>query len=640
MPKETGRHLKKALTSATGLIALLLILILVNVILSYANIRFDTTEEQIYSLSDGTKKILSDMTSPVTIKFFCNRSNRSFPVDLKIYSRRVLDFLSEYEYASKGKVTVEFFDFGVDSDEEEWAQKYGVRPIPTATGENFYFGLVFLSLEQEETIELLDPAHEELMEYDITRIIQRIQSTKKPVIGIMSFLSVFGQPQIRSMPGQSASTEPWFFVTELGKTYEILPIDFSEGKIDPSVDLLVIVYPKHLPPETEYAIDQYILSGGNALIFVDPFCVSDESSQGMQGFQEPPTASLTRLFEAWGISMDMTRVVADFDHPTMLRIGNSPPQSNPLWISATDDSFDNSDVVTSLLENMILPISGAITQEEGSEHEFKPMIRSGKNASIVDAFQANFGPDSLDQDLTPADEQLNYAVQLRGKFQTAFPEGPPETEESDAAAAEEEAEKDSVEEEKKTHLATGADTATLIIVADADMLADRFYVRKNNYVGLVIARTFNDNLNFLANACEILTGSNDLIGLRSRGTFKRPFTVVQALERRAQERWRAEENELLKRMEETNLRLSELERQKDDSQRLIISPEQEAEISKFKEERRRNRQQLKEVRKKLRADINRLGATLAGINIFLMPFCVAIGGIIFALFRQRRIKKR
>ncbi len=639
MPKKLGQYTIKALTSVTGLVALLLIVILINVIFSYANIRFDTTEEKLYSLSEGTKKILSDMKSPVTIKFFCNRSSTSFPVDMKLYSRRVLDFLSEYEYASKGKITVELYDFETDSDEEEWAQKYGVRPIPTTTGENLYFGLVFVSLDKEETMEFLDPAHEQLMEYDITRIIQGLQSSKKPVIGIMSFLPLFGQSLMPMSPGQPSTTEPWFFVTELGKTYEILQIDYTADTVDPSVDLLLIVYPKHLSPQAEYTIDQYILSGGNAMIFVDPFCVSDGSSSGMQGYRETPSASLTRLFKAWGITMDMARVVADFDHPTMLRIGNSTPQRNPLWISASKDSFNNADIVTSLLESMLLPVSGAFTLEEGSEYELKPMVQSSTNSSKVDAFQANFGPDALGRDLTPGNERLNFAIQLRGKFKTAFPDGPPESEKSDNIGDIKESEKDSDNKEIETHLKTGTDTATLILVADADMLADRFYVRKSNVIGLVIARMFNDNLNFLANACEILTGSNDLIGLRSRGTYKRPFTVVQELERHAQERWRTEENELLKRMEETNRRLGELERQKDNSQRLIMSPEQEEEIRKFKEERQQTRNQLKEVRKKLRADINRLGTTLAGINIFLMPLCVAIIGIFYALYRQRRMKK-
>jgi len=259
------------------------------------------------------------------------------------------------------------------------------------------------------------------------------------------------------------------------------------------------------------------------------------------------------------------------------------------------------------------------------------LIRSGKNSALVEAFEVNFGAAAIRKDFVPADEPFNIAVQVRGKFESAFPSGPPDENNSDDKEA---------KEEKEGHLKTGEKKATIIVVADSDMLADQFYVTKTNLMGFVLTKVFNDNLNFLSNACEILTGSDDLIGLRSRGKSARPFTVVQELESRAQARWLSTEQELIKKMEATTRRLRELEQGKDSSQGLVLSPEQEAEVKKFKEEKIRTNRELKQVRKNLRADINKMGTTLAGINTFLMPFCVSIAGICFAVYRRKRIKRK
>jgi ABC-type uncharacterized transport system involved in gliding motility auxiliary subunit len=329
--------------------------------------------------------------------------------------------------------------------------------------------------------------------------------------------------------------------------------------------------------------------------------------------------------------MDSTKALADLDQPTRIRTRNNMAENSPVWVSARGRAFNESDVVTSRLERMLFPVAGALKKIEGSTYEFEPMVQSGENAALIEAVKVNFGTAALRRDFVSAGERFNIVVRVRGKFNTAFPDGPPKGDKSDSRGK---------EKKGQAHLKNGKEKATLIIVADADMLADRFYVRSSRLLGFNIANTFNDNLNFLSNASEILTGSDDLIGLRSRGKFERPFTAVIELERRAQERWLAKEKELVRQVESTNRKLRELQQQKDASQRLIISPEQEAEIAKFKEEKRRINRELKQVRKNLRADIETLGMTLKVINIFLMPFCVSIAGIGFGLYRQRRIKKR
>jgi len=629
MIRKEGYDFKKTLVSTTGLVALLCILILINVIFSYAAIRWDATEDKIYSLSEGTRKIVSTLEEPVTVKFFYSRSNRNLPTNLKLYAKRVREFLAEYEHASSGRLKVEEYDPKPDSDEEEWAQKYGIRPIQIPAGDKIYCGLVFMAADQEETIELLDPTREELLEYDLTRIIHRIQTPVKKVVGIITPLPVFGQTQAPAGMPMSAGM-PWLFVEELKKAYDVREIGPSTDRIEPSVNLLMILHPRDLNIKLQYAVDQYIVAGGNALVFVDPFCVSD-NPPGRQQFMRPPASSLEKLFSAWGIHMDPAKALADFDQTTRVRTRNNTLENSPVWISARGEAFSDANVVTSKLESMLFPVAGAVQKSEGSQYEFEPMVQSGQNAALVESFKAGLGAAAIRRDFVPTGERFNIVVRLRGKFKTAFPSGPPREENKDT---------EGTADSQKNHLANGKESATLIIVSDADMLADEFYVQRNRILGFALSKVFNDNLNFLFNTVEILTGSDDLIGIRSRGKFERPFTTVMELERQAQERWLSKEQELTKQAESTNRRLRELEQQKDVSQKLIMSPEQEAEIARFREEKQRINRELKAVRKNLRADIEALGSTLRNINVFLMPLIVSIAGIGFAIYKQRRVKHK
>ena len=628
MAKTRGYDFRKTAISIAGLLTLLAILVLVNVLLSFASIRWDATEERIYSLSQGTRNILAGMGQPVTVKYFFNASSRDLPGNFKLYGKRVAEFLDEYRHASRGRIAIEAHDPRPDSDEEEWAQKYGLRPVQLG-GERVYAGLVFLAAEREETIEFLDPAREELLEYDLTRIIQQLQSVEQKKVGILSTLPVFGQPAGPPGPGQPGGFRPWFFVEELRKTYEVREIDpAAEGPIDPALDLLLLVHPKGLSLKLQYAIDQYVLSGRNALVFVDPLALTEGQQQR---FQPPEGSGLERLLTAWGVEMDPQKAVADLDQPTRIRTRTNAVEDSPVWVSAQGEAFNSKEVVTAKLERMLLPVTGALKKRDDSAFEFEPLLQSGRNSALVNSFVAGFGAATIRSDITPGGERLNLAVRVRGEFRSAFPAGPPR-EENAAAGPEPPA--------AAAHLEVGLRKSTVIIVADADMLADEFYVRRNNFMGFDLSSVFNDNLNFLANAVEILSGSQDLVDLRSRGKFERPFEKVLELKRQAQERWLAKEKELTRQVEATNRKLRELEQQKDSAQNLILSAEQEAEIASFREQRIRINRELKEVRKNLRADIEALGTTLKAVNIFMMPALVSLFGIFLGLYRQRRMRRK
>ncbi|MBW2037946.1 MAG: Gldg family protein [Deltaproteobacteria bacterium] len=424
------------------------------------------------------------------------------------------------------------------------------------------------------------------------------------------------------------------FISELKKTYNVRQISTSAKKIDHDIDLLMIIHPKNLSQELQYAIDQFVLSGKNAIIFVDPFCISDRS-QNRRNFFQPSRSNLDKLFKGWGVKMDSSKAVADMDQSTALRTRDNRVIRNPLWITARHDTFSQDDVVTSKLERILFPVVGAIEKDLQSQYVFEPLVRTSKNAALFDAFKANFGVETIRKEFSPAPDAFALAVRVTGKFKTAFPSGPPSSKKEKKGKG-----KGTKKQEPEAQKKVADKKCSVIIVADADLLADRFYVQKQNVLGLVFTKMFNDNLNFVSNACEILTGSDALVEIRSRGRYERPFTKVIELRRKAQSRWLAKEQELARQADATNKKLRELEQQKDPSQKVLISPEQEKEIAKFREKRRRINKELREVRKNLRADIESLGTTLKAINIFTMPVCVSIVGLVFAFYRKRRIGRK
>ncbi len=625
---DRKKGLEKSLFSAGGLALILFILVILNLIFSRVSLRWDTTSDKLYSLSDGSRKILSELKKDVTVKVFYTKDNIATPVHIKNYARRMLDFLSEYERYSRGKVKIEVYNTQADSDEEDWARKYGIEPIALPSGDRVYFGLAAMAEDQEESIPTLDPSREENLEYDMTRIISRVQSSKKRNIGIISSLPVMGQPPMMfNMQNPQQGAEPWLFVTELKKTYNVKEISSGAESIDSDIDLLMLIHPKDLSESLEYAVDQYVLRGGNAIVYVDPTAVSD-TAPAPGGMPKP--SSLEKLFKAWGIKMDSSKVLADFDCATRLRNQANQVENNPLWISVKGDSFNSDDIVTAKLEGMLFPVAGVIEKLPDSPFEYESLIKSSKNASLTEAFRARFGAEGLRRDFKASGERYDLAVKVRGTFKTAFPDGKPKAKDS----------KDTPDDKKKEEsaepLKEGQKKSTIIVLGDADMLFDSYYVSRQNFLGFNMARVFNDNLNFLLNTAEMLTGTEDLISIRSRGKFERPFTQVDELEKKAQAKWMVQEQELVRKADETNRKLREFEQKKDASQRFVMSDEQEAEIQKFQEEKHRINKELKDVRRNLRADIEALGTRIKFYNIFLMPFLVSIAGILYALYRRKK----
>ena len=624
----------KASGGLVGLIVVLVILVAVNIIIGNLRLRADLTEEDLYTLSEGSRNVLNTLDRPVTLKLFSNADAPEVPVYLKRYAKQVEDLLTEYKIRSDGKVSVEKYDPEPDSEEEEWARRYGISGQPLDMfGSPLYFGLVAVSGDREDVIPALDPRTEGLLEYHITRLVYRVTNPDKPVVGVLSSLPVFGSPAMPpQMPGQPQppQQEPWLAFSELESDYDVREIDPPVAQIDPAIQALVVVHPKELDDETLFAIDQYVLGGGHLMLFVDPMNAADmESSQrGPMGMNRTPS-NLEPLLDTWGVGYDPAGVVADFRSATRVRGMGNQVEDSPVWLTMDADNINQDDIITTQLELIMLPFAAGLSDETGEEVTFTPLFQTSDGAGRVNAMTAQFGSAAVRRDFQPIGTSLTLAARLTGTFRTAFPEGPPETEDDDAEAS-----SAAATDAQQDRLQKG--DSVVLVIADADMIHDRFTVEELNFLGSVAHRPLNDNLTFFANALEQLAGSTDLIGIRSRGKFNRPFDRVVALRQKAMADWQEREAELEERLRETQRQLREMEQAKDANQRFILTEQQQKAIEQFRNEEIRIKDQLKEVRKNLRKDIEALGVKVKVVNVAAMPLLVALAGIGFYLFRRTR----
>ncbi len=624
----------KASGGIAGVLILLAILIAVNVIVSNMRARVDLTEENLYTLSDGTRNVLKQIERTVTLKLFFSSSEPAVPMPLKSYADQVTDLLHEYRKAAGNKIKIEHYDPRPDSDAEEWAQKYGIQGQQLGLmGPMIYFGLIVVAGDAEQQVPSLDPRTQQMLEYNLTRTIYRVTHPRKPAIGVMSSLPVLGQPQQPMMPGQPPEpSQPWTSFADLRHDYDLREVDVDVESISDEISALVLVHPKQLSPKTLFAIDQFVLKGGRLMAFVDPLCLADLERQPQTSpYQRPSAASdLPELFRAWGVGYNAAEVVADMSAATRVRAADNRVEDSLVWLSLGRAHINRDDILTTQLENVLLPFAGSFSDLTGNDVTFTPLLSASTESGTVNAMSAQYGAEALRRQFRKGGAALPLAVRLSGTFKTAFPEGAPASPDPDAVKTED---GESTEEEP-AQLQSGR--SAIILVADTDLLADRFCVQEINFLGMRGQQPINDNLNLLANAVEQVGGSSDLIGIRSRGTFSRPFDRVLALEQKARDAWQTREQELTLRLQETQQQLRELQNQKETSQRFILSPQQQAAIEQFHARELEIKKELKEVRKNLRRDIEMLGIRIKAINIALMPLLVALGGVGYGLSRRRR----
>lgn len=636
--------------SIAGLVVALALLFAVNILgnTAFTSARVDLTENRLFTLSEGTRNILDDLEEPITIRLYISeRLARNLPA-INSYATRIKGLLGEYERVSDGMVEVRIIDPEPFSEEEDRAVGFGLSGVPVEGGdETLYMGLVGTnSVDDEDIIPFLSTSRESFIEYDITRMVYNLSNPDLPVIGLMSSLPVNGMGPHAALRGMTAP--PWVFMEQVEKLFDVQTIAADAKEIPLEVDVLLLVHPKKLDDATLYAIDQFVLGGGRVLAFIDPHAESEQAApQTMTMLPESRTSELERLLSAWGAESEPDKVVGDLQLAAKVRMQRSQKiltLDYPVWINAIPDVFDPDDTVTAELGNITFGSAGYLQPLENATTSFRPLIQTTEHAALFEAkrlLDPTADPQDLLRDYAPVGHAMALAARIEGPVKSAFPDGPPAVESKSEGAAADSSESKQDEDpgkEPREHLSESRSDINVIVVADTDLLADRFWVQVQEFLGNRIAIPTAANGAFVVNALDNLVGSNDLISVRNRGSFIRPFQRVNAIRRDAELEFREKEQELIRRLEETEQRLVELEESKQGGDSLILSPEQQEELVRFRQEKVAIRKDLRDVRRNLRRDIDNLDTRLKFFNVGLIPILIGISALGAGLWRVHRRK--
>lgn len=650
MPSR-NRFARTFLFSTAGIMIMAVLVIGLNFIAGLIGGRVDLTQENLYTLSRGTKQILNELDQPVKVNFYYSSSAKQMPVPLRNYARRVEDLLKEYKRAGSGHIEVQQFDPEPLSDAADAAQLDGIRGRETGMGETVYFGISVQQLGETEALPFLHPNQEQKLEYQLTRAIYRVSHPQKPVVGIISPLPVMGSPgSPMQLPGmRNQSQPPWRLITELRKDYEVREISFEEkGAIPADLDVLILIHPKNFSKEKWFGVDQYVLNGGRLMALIDPLSTADMQNQNpmMRRSGGAAPSDLGPLMKNWGLHMDDEKVVADLVNVTKVRNPQTgQPMAMPTILTLTGDAIAQDNPATSGLESLLVAFAGAIQGEVADGIESEVLLSTSPQTDMFEAFKAHRSPESVKKTFSALEERLPLAVLLRGSFKTAFPAGKPKAEKADdkTKKPETDPEKNAAQKPKKTDwLKESKKDSAVIVISDTDIVTDGFCVQTQNIFERKIAVPVSDNLTLIHNLLDLLSGDTSLMNIRSRGAVSRPFEVVNEIRAEAEQEYQDKINRLEEELAQAEQQLQKLQsgRDAEGNQKYFLSPEQKKSIKEYRKKEAQTRKELREVRKKLRKDIDALETSLKWANIALMPVLVGVGGILLAIIkREKEVRK-
>ncbi len=626
--------------SLGGIILVLVIAVAVNIIIGKLNWRIDATEDKVFTLSEGTKNILSDLESKVTVRLYVTRDTNSMPVMLRAYAERVEDLLQEYAKQSGGNVVVNVLNTVADSDEADSAALDGIPAQQIDLTDAIYFGVSFTCVDQKTAIGFLNPDRESLLEYDLTRAISEVSTFERKKIGLMSSLDVMGSPAPMMMNPAMAppQQQPWIVMQELQNLFEVEQLEFNGEPIPQDISVLVVIHPAEIDQASEFAIDQFLLRGGNLIVFLDPNSVVAQQQSPRNPMMPPmggASSNLPNLLKAWGYEFS-SDIAADMVFRTVMSRPNQPPSPISGVLSITQQGLNLDDLVTSLMDSLLMVFAGSFSGEASDGIEATNLIFTSEQAALVDRMEAESAAPSV----ALAEESLPLAVRLNGTFTTAFPEGPPSedgiVDEPESGEPEDAGEGAAEPQQEEEFLKESITPGAVLLVGDVDMLFDSFAVETQNILGQTLVMPLNANLDLLLNSVELLAGDSNLISIRSRGSVRRPFTVVRQMEADAEAEYRDQIAELETQLQETQQRLNELQQLQPNDGQLLLTPEQEQEIRNFEERRIEVSNKLKNVRRELREDVEQLQALIKWLNIMGMPLVVVAIGVVVAVMRNKR----
>lgn len=608
------------------------------------SVKADFTKEGLYTISEGTRKALQTIDEPIDIRvYYSNKLGEAAPSFAKNFER-VRTLLEQYRSISGNKLQISYIDPEPFSDAEDRAVAAGLRGIRlNPEGDLGYFGIVGAnSTDNEETIGFFSPERERFIEYDVTKLIYSLAHPKKPVIGLVSTLPVDGG--LDPVMGMRQPLPQQMVMQQIRDVFEVRTLGKDFKEVPAEVDVLMIVQPDALPAETVYAIDQFALKGGRVLAFVDPVAETLQPPNPMMFGATPNFDEFGKLLKAWGVNFDGKQVAGDIEHARRVQFGggfNNIVTDYVAWLSLDSGNLDQSDVLSAGIERLNLASVGFLSPAEGATTKFTPVIQTSAEAMVIPTEKISPMPDAVGllREYKPGGKPLVIAARVSGQAKSAYPDGRPKAEKSDdkgdssSKSESSDASKADAEKEKAEHRAEG--NINVLIIADTDLLSDQFWVDVREFLGQQIAVPHAHNSALVVNALENLSGSDALITLRGRGVVDRPFELVAEIRRDAERRYREKEQALTNKLKELQDQLARLEKVGEGETVILTDKEREA-IERFRGEMLTVRRELREVKRALREDIDRLDAWLKFANIGAVPLLLGAGAVGWALVRRRR----
>ena len=603
-------------SSALAVLAVLFIVLTMLTGTLFKGWRLDLTENELYTLSEGTVDIVESLEQPIRLRlYFSDSASEDLP-QIRRYAQRVWELMQEIAGRSDGMIELRRIDPEPFSEAEDDAARYGLEAVPlNQAGDVLYLGIVGTNaVDGLEVLPFLSPNRESSLEYDLARMISTLAQPERPRVGLLSGLPMEGGFDMQS----GRRTPAWAVYEQWNELFDLTSVQPDADALPEDLDALVLVHPRELSPDLLYAIDQFVLGGGRLLAFVDPFAEADPGDNPgdpASRFTAERSSSLEPLFAAWGVSMDASKFVADAGRALQVTMQQGrPPVRHPAILGLGAEDLSDRDIVTSELGTVNVASAGSL-QGPGDDAQgavFEPLMRSSARSGLLDTERLRMlsDPAALLDELGIDERRHVLAARLSGTVDSAFPE-------------------------RAGDDGRARGDLNAIVVADTDLLTDSMWVQRQSFLGSSILNPFADNGALAVNAVENLLGSADLISIRSRATSNRPFDLVEDLRRQAEARLRETEQRLEAELRETENRLTELQQQRGDSDLAILTEEQEAEIDRFMERRLEIRQQLRQVRRELDEDIEALGARVKFINIVLVPLLVTIAALVVAWRRRK-----
>jgi len=641
-----GFFTSRRATAVVALVCIALMLVSVNILAThFFTWRLDLTRERLYTLSQGTLRTLAKIDEPLTLRFYYSTRLSDEVPSYGVYAQRVRELLDQYVAAAHGKLRLEVYNPQPFSDAEDRAVAFGLQGVPLdAAGEQVYFGLAATnSTDDQQVIAFFQPERERFLEYDLTKLVHSLAFPKKTVVGLISSLPLEGD-MMAMMRGRPA--EPMAVMEQLNQLDTVKPLGTNIDAIPPDIDVLMLVHPQNLSEKTLYAIDQFVLRGGKALVFVDPLSELQASHPSQLNPPGSPSASnLERLFKSWGFEVPPNVVAGD--RRDAQRVGvpsarGTRPVDYVAWLNLKADNLNREDMITADLSHINMASSGIVEPLADGKTTVEPLITTSLDSTKIPAGKLTGLPDvaGLLAEFKPDNKRYILAAHVTGTAESAFPDGPPKLSEPAKPEAKEGEGDQPPKPPEGEFLKQSLRPINMIVVADSDMLDDKFWLQKQEFFGQRVLVPTANNGDFVANAIEVLAGGDDLVGLRTRGTSARPFDVVDRIQAKAQARYSAEEHELQAKLKDTQTKLEGLTGKDQGNAATTLTAEQTKAIEEFRADIVQTRRHLRDVQAALRSDIQRLKAGLEFLNIALIPIIVAAVAIVLGALRLRRRSRR